>query len=337
MDKDNYNFVPPKNPPQHIVQSKEWGNFKTAMGTKAVQAEGIQFTLHKIPILPYNIGYAPKVDPKTINWKELERTGRKNNCAAIRFDCPNVVERYHRYKKDWELVTEAKEPEQIFKKNCKKSPRNTFAKQTIFLNLEHNKETLLMNMKSKTRYNIRYAKRKGIYVKEESNSRGLEKFLKLQKDTAQRQGFLIHNNNYYRTLWEHLAPKNKAHILIAYYKNDPTPLTALMFFNHKKVLYYPYGGSSDKHRNCQHSSRAMWAGVKLGQSLGCKLFDMWGATDDKKDEWWGFTRFKLGFGGTLVEFINSYDLIFNPAIYHSFNLAYSAFWRVVKLKKWLLR
>ncbi len=305
------------------------------MGTKAVRAGGVQFTLHKVPALPFNIGYAPKVTPNAINWEELEKAGHVHNCAVIRFDCPNVIKRYHRYKKDWNPVENAKSAECLFEKLCTKSPRNTFAPQSVLLDLNHDKETLLMNMKSKTRYNVRYAKRKGIRVENESNPKGLEKFIKLQKSTANRQGFLVHNDKYYRTLWETLAPKEKAHILIAYYKDDPTPLTALLFFNHQGVLYYPYGGSSNKHRDRQHSSRVMWEGMLLGKSLGCTLFDMWGATDDRNDDWWGFTRFKLGFGGTLVEFVDSYDLVLNAPVYHTFNMAYNAFWKAVELKKWI--
>ncbi len=303
------------------------------MGTKAIRAGGMQFTLHRIPVLPFHIGYCPKAAPAKIDWEALVKAGRGHKCAAIRFDCPNVVKRFHKYKKDWELIAEAEKEETLLKERCRTSPRNTFAQQTILLDLTHTKENLLMNMKSKTRYNVRYARRKGIRVENESTPQGLEKFITLQKETAARQDFLIHNKKYYQTLWETLAPKEKAHILIAYYKSDPTPLSAYMFFNHEGVFYYPYGGSSEKHRSRQHSSRVMWEGILLGKRLGCTLFDMWGATDDRSDDWWGFTRFKLGFGGTLVEFIDSYDLVLNAPVYHTFNLAYGSFWKLVNLKQ----
>jgi len=336
MNSSNYNFRPPQPLPQHIVQSPDWGEFKSKRGTTSIRTGNVQFTLHKIPLLHSNIGYCPKIKPTYLALEELRNAGKKYKCAAIRLDCPNVVKRFRKYKEDWKTATESKKEEQLLKEQCKKAPRNTFAKQSIILDLTPQKKELLMQMKSKTRYNVRYAKRKGIFVKNESNKEGLEKFLKLQRDTARRQGFLIHPDSYYREVWHTLAPKNKAHILIAYYEKDPTPLTALMLFNHKKVLYYPYGGSSSKHRDKQHSSRTMWESMLLGKSLGCELYDMWGATDDKSDDWWGFTRFKLGFGGTLVEFIDSYDLILNPAIYHTFNLAYDAFWKAVNLKNSLL-
>jgi len=63
------------------------------------------------------------------------------------------------------------------------------------------------------------------------------------------------------------------------------------------------------------------------------LFDMWGATNNEKDPWWGFTRFKLGYGGELVKYVDSYDLVLNKPVYYLFNLAYKVFWFVVKLFK----
>jgi len=309
--------------PQHITQSPEWGEFKTKMGTRAVRVSGVQFTLHKIPFTSIFIGYAPKINPNKIDWEELRDVGLKENCAAIRLDCPNVAKE----------SMEAERAERLLKKFCVPASRTTFAKYTIFLDLTPNTAELLSQMKPKTRYNIRYAERKGICVQEESNAAGLQKFLRLQRETAERQKFLIHPDRYYEMVWNLLAPKGKAHILIAYYQNDPTPLTAYMFFNHQGVFYYPYGGSSSKRRNRQHSSLAMWEGIKLGKRLGCSLFDMWGATDDKNDPWWGFTRFKLGFGGRLVEFIDSYDLVLKPRVYHGFNLAYNLFWKLVALER----
>jgi len=232
-----------------------------------------------------------------------------------------------------EIIKEAQKTERHMEKKCSRAPRNTFAKQTILLDISHNEKTLLMNMKSKTRYNIRYAKRKGIVVKEESNSQGLANFLKLQKQTASRQDFLIHRNQYYKELWKVLAPEGKAHILTAYYKEDSDPLSSFMLFTHKNTLYYPYGGTSSKHRDRQHSSRLMWESILFGKRKGCTLFDMWGATDNRNDPWWGFTRFKLGFGGTLVEFINSYDFVLNPAVYKTFNTAYNLFWKAIDIKR----
>ena len=188
-------------------------------------------------------------------------------------------------------------------------------------------------MSSKTRYNVRLAARKEVVVKEESNEKGIEIFLKLQGETAKRQGFMLHAGEYYRKAWDILSKKRIARMMVAYYKNEP--LTAWMLFVYGGTLYYPYGGSSVKHRNLMASNLMAWEVIKFGKKLGCTNFDMWGSSDpaDTEDAWYGFTRFKLGYGGRPVEHIDSYDLVIDPIKYWAFVYIYKIFWLVMGVKK----
>ncbi len=61
-----------------------------------------------------------------------------------------------------------------------------------------------------------------------------------------------------------------------------------------------------------------WEAIKLGKKLKLKKFDMWGALGpnaNPNDPWQGFHRFKKGYGGQLVEYMGTFDLIFNWPIY----------------------
>jgi len=112
-----------------------------------------------------------------------------------------------------------------------------------------------------------------------------------------------------------------ARLLIATYNNKP--LTAWMLLNFKDTLYYPYGGSSKLHPEVMANNLIAWEAIKLGKKLDCKNFDMWGALDPNastKNPWFGFHRFKMGYGGKLVEYIGTYDLVFNWPIYLFFTL-----------------
>src|SRR3989344_417827 len=109
----------------HIVQSPEWGEFKTAYGTTAVRVENIQYTKHKIPFLNLYYANSPKVNPFEINFEFLEKSLRENNCIAVNFDVPNVLA-------DSEEAPKALE---ILRKHCVKSPKNTFAKWTVILDI----------------------------------------------------------------------------------------------------------------------------------------------------------------------------------------------------------
>ncbi|MDP3941598.1 MAG: peptidoglycan bridge formation glycyltransferase FemA/FemB family protein [bacterium] len=63
---------------------------------------------------------------------------------------------------------------------------------------------------------------------------------------------------------------------------------------------------------------------------------MWGALGpdpDPKDPWYGFHRFKQGFGPELAEFVGSYDLVINPLLYQVYKIADKARWFLLKMKK----
>jgi lipid II:glycine glycyltransferase (peptidoglycan interpeptide bridge formation enzyme) len=84
------------------------------------------------------------------------------------------------------------------------------------------------------------------------------------------------------------------------------------------------------------STLMMWEVIKFGKKLGLSKFDMWGALSknpDPKDPWFGFHRFKQGFGPEHVEFIGSYDLVINPWQYQLYKIADKARWAMLKFKK----
>lgn len=305
----------------HVVQSPEWGEFKTKYGTKAYREGGVQFSVHKIPLTPFYYAYSPKVNPFEINWESLKQSLKKNRCVAINFDVPNVLKKS---EKSLEAV-------HIFEEHCKKAPRDTFARFNILLDISQSEEDLLKNMHHKHRYNLGLAQRKGVIVKRGETLEDFEAFYKLQKDTASRQKFYIHPKSYYQKIWELLHPKGIAYILTAYYEGEP--LASWMFFVYDRVLYYPYGGSSEKYKNLFASTLIAWEGIKLGKEKGCAIFDMWGAAQDpknEKDPWFGFTNFKLKFGGQFVEYIESYDYVVNKPLYILFNLAQKIRWKILR-------
>jgi lipid II:glycine glycyltransferase (peptidoglycan interpeptide bridge formation enzyme) len=58
--------------------------------------------------------------------------------------------------------------------------------------------------------------------------------------------------------------------------------------------------------------------------MGLHYFDMWGALSDPpdtKDPWYGFHKFKEGYGATHTEFSGSYDLVIRPTLYEVYKIA----------------
>ncbi len=309
----------------HIVQSPVWEKFKNSYGTEAVRAGDVLYTKHRIPFTNNYYAFCPKVDPFVIDFDVVRDSLEENNCIAINFDAPYVVEGSER----------AEEAVNVFKDaGCIPSSKNTFTRYNLVLDLTPSEDELLMNMHSKQRYNVRYAKKHGVVVRKETGEEAFEIFYNLAIKTADRQGFYIHPEDYYFKLWKTLGEEEVAHILNAYYEEEP--LASWMFFTYDGILYYPYGGSSKKHRNLQASTLVGWEGILLGKEKGCKKFDLWGACedpDDRSDPEWGFTHFKQKYGARHIEYISSYDLVLNSGMYDVFNIANRARWSMLRLKK----
>ena len=307
----------------HIVQSSEWAGFKNAYGTKTVQCGEIFYSKHQIPFSPYFVAYCPKVNPFLIDWENLKKSLKNEKCASINFDVPNVAKN----------SPEAKNAQTLFQsQQCIKSPKETFAGSTIILDLTKTEDELLKNLHPKHRYNMRLAQKNGVIIERAKNLSDFETFFDLLDATSLRQKYYIHPKHYYQKIWETLSPKGMCHILTA--KSGGEALSSWMLFSYNQVLYYPYGGSSDKLQNLFPSNLLGWEAIKFGQELGCTSFDMWGASkniNDQTDPWWGFTNFKLKFGGRLVEFMGSYDFVANYKVYKMFNLANTLRWKILKL------
>ena len=299
----------------HVIQSWEWGEFRKKLGipllryglyTNGKLSKAFQLTLHKIPFTNQYVGYLPKGPaPDKQLAQALKKIGQVHNCAFIKIE-PNI---------------QIDNGQLTIDNSFKKSPKPLFTKYNFVLDLTKSEEELLKNMHPKTRYNIRVAQKHGVKVEERVDDEAFEIYLKLYFETARRQGYHGHNQNYHRKVWQTLNREKMARILIAYYQKEP--LTAWMLINFKDTLYYPYGGSSKNHPEVMGSNLVAWEAIKLGKKLKLKKFDMWGALGpdaSHSDPWYGFHRFKQGYGGKLVEYVGTYDLVFNWPVYLMFTI-----------------
>lgn len=321
----------------HPLQTFEWGEFRKKTKVKIIRrasmedgklSNAYQITVHKTPNFPYQIGYFPKGQlPNEELINDLQEIGNENSISFVQLE-PDIY----------------KNPDLILPQSLKKSFHPLFTKYTFILDLTKSEDELLKNMHQKTRYNVRLSERKGVKVEVDNSEKAFRQYLKLTKETTERQKFYAHDENYHKLLWETVgnktneefsANKLQAHLLKATY-NKKTLVTYILF-TFKDKLYYPYGASSDEYREVMASPGAMWGAIKFGKELGLKTFDMWGAANvpepKKNDPYYGFHRFKQGFGAELTEFIGSYDLVINPVNYRLLTVADKIRWAYLKAKK----
>lgn len=326
----------------HPLQTFEWGEFRLSTGVQVVRRASSDFktaysmTIHKIPKLPYFIGYIPKSDfPSKEMLEDMQEQAKIYKCVYVQLE-PNISVNQESGSKNHE------ENNSLIHNSLfmiRESFHPLFTKYSFVLDLTPPEETLLANMHSKTRYNIRVAEKHGVKIVEDNSEKGFQTFLKLYEETTTRQKFYAHTPTYHKKLWEELKDQKSKnslsyHLLHAEYKKQI--LTSWVLFSFKDTLYYPYGASSREHREIMASNLIMWEAVLLGKKMGLKSFDMWGALSenpDPKDPWFGFHRFKQGYGATLTEFLGSFDLIIMPKMYEVVKLGDTARWALLNLKK----
>ena len=320
----------------HPLQSYEWGVFRERTHTKVIRkglfdnkklSSGFQLTIHKIPHTPFTIGYLPKGNfPDETLLKQLMNIGKREHCIFIQLE-PNVEKVQNK-----EL--------RIINYGLVRAAHPLFTKYTFILDLTKNEQDLLAGMHPKTRYNIRIAQKRGVEIVEDNSEQAFETYWKLTEETTKRQNFYAHTKMYHKLQWETLTvDKNKDNALTSHMffsKYQGKTLAAWILFTFQDTLYYPYGSSSNEHREVMASNLMMWEAIRFGKAKGLKQFDMWGAmsdTPDTKDPWYGFHRFKQGCGARHVEFVGSFDLVINPLMYQLYKVADKTRWALLKLKK----
>ena len=296
--------------PTHPLQTKAWADFRSAWGNEVKKTKYGYLTLHKIPFTNQKIGMfirSPK--PTAIMLTNLKKLAEKHNLIFIKLE---------------PFALQTQKLAKLLKNNGAVPGKTLFTPTTFWINLTRSEEELLASFDSKTRYNIRLAEKKGVKVKIDNSGKAFNEYLRLTKETVERQGFYAHSKRYHKLMWQHLKD-NLATIMAATYKNEV--ITTWVLFKYKNFLYYPYGASSVKHKNVMANNLVMWEAIKYGKKQGCTTFDLWGREEGK-----GFTRFKESYNPEVIEFIGTWDLVINKPLYHLYRILESLRWQLLRLK-----
>jgi lipid II:glycine glycyltransferase (peptidoglycan interpeptide bridge formation enzyme) len=299
----------------HPMQSFAWGTIREKTGLEVVRfgvykddalIEVYEMTLHHVPYVPYRIGYIPRSRvPSEEFVTYLKEYSKTNRVVYVKFE-PQA------------LVSESDMPRGLIKS---KSPLFYTYSRVIDTTLPI--ETLKKGLESGTRYNIGLAERKSVIVTSEDTEQGFETFYAMYESTTKRQHFGGHTRSYHKTIWDAFGSKGIAHILVARYGEEA--LAACEVWLYKGTLYYTYAGSSNEHRNLKPMNALLWHVILFAKQVGASKVDLWGILPpgeeaDVANPWAGFSDFKKGYGGTVIEMCGSYDLVVFPVWYKLISL-----------------
>ncbi len=323
QDRDKWDAFASKEGSSEILQSYEWGEFKSNLGWDhfIVAAEyggevkaGISILSRKLPLINKNLFYSPRGPLVKFSDQKLFDAlmdgvcveAALRNAIALKID-PEIED------KDTAVINVLRS-RGFVRKNKQVQPRTT-----SFIDLTKGLDELLMSFEEKTRYNIRLAERKGVTVRESSDKNGVEIFYRIYRETCRRDVFIIHPESYYLKLKECLISKGMANVFIASYQGQD--IAALFAFSFGDRVWYMYGASGNDFRNVMPNHALHWHLIKWAKEKGRKTYDLWGAPLQPKENHplFGVYRFKKGFNGEAKSWIGAYDLPFDDLAYSLFD------------------
>lgn len=204
--------------------------------------------------------------------------------------------------------------------NFRKTPVDMTVADSYVVDIDGTEDRMLSRMKSKTRYNIRLAARKGVKVVAAS-IKALPVFHQLHLETAKRKGFLVREYPYFETLFASQKKKSdhsEVKLILAVHGKDV--LAGAIVAVTEKTAYFLYGASARVKTNFMASYALHWETIRYAKALNCSSYDM-GAVSPAcfpEHPFFGLYRFKTGFGGRVVHRAGSWDYPVDPEAYASF-------------------
>lgn len=305
----------------HFLQSYMWKNQKPQWQWCGLLVKNNQdnicgamsVLIRKIPCTFFTMMYAARGPVCNVHDEKV--------IESLLEGAEKLARRYHSYvlKIDPDVLSEDK----IFVKNMEKAGFILQKKALNFQNIqpqyvmrldikEKSEEEIFSAFKSKTRYNIRLASRKGVQV-QICGEQELDDFYQLMIETGERDRFIIRQKEYFKKLLRNMG--ENARLYMAYYKEKPIAGTIAILFG--KKVWYLYGASANQYRDVMPNYLLQWNMIQWAIQEECHIYDFRGISGDtnKNNPLYGLYRFKSGWNGTITEFAGEFHYIFKPGIY----------------------
>ncbi len=327
-------------PGGHHVQTSLWAQLKALIGWRTARVvvtrderivAGAQMLIRPLPFAGA-IGYVLKGplialdDPmlRKAVIEALHRVARGQRVQCLVVQPPDNGDVLARQLPDW---------------GFRPSLLDALPAHAVLMDLTKDLDELLAQMKGKTRYNLRLGERKGITVREGTES-DLPTFYQLLVATGQRQQFSIHPEEYFSEMWRLLGQYGYIKLFLAEYAGEA--VAALLAIPFGDTVTFKRGAWSGCHGN-RHPNEVMhWTVIKWAKAQGYRYYDFEGIDQriataivqgdplpDSPAQ--TVTSFKLGFGGEVKLTPGTYDYVYNSLLRWAYTTVYPkvANWTVV--------
>lgn len=169
--------------------------------------------------------------------------------------------------------------------------------RTLILDLKKSEDELLAVMAKKTRQYIRKSANEAIEIRQVRKREELAACLEIYKQTAQRAGFGLHDDQYYYDIFS----KMRDHGLVTAAFHEGTPVAFLWLVISERTAFELYGGMNDDGQRLRANYALKWATIQMTKNWELQRYDFNGLLND------GVSTFKQGFADHEDMLVGTYD------------------------------
>jgi len=324
---------------EHFLQSEDWEKYEKLEGKTTFREKGENFNalviLNHTPLgnylyLPYGPTLNEKVPKKSLNeaLKALKTLAKNKNAYAIRIEPTIALEAS-------KIAKIAKNLKTTSKKSHDLDPKDTWV-----LDLDIPEEELLDGIEKTKVRNWKNRANKNISIRTTKNPEEIGILTKFLKEIGEKDNFTPQDENHlknqlksgFATLYiceveEPENPENPEKLI-------KIPIGASLIYDFKDTRYYAHAATDSEHRKLRAGNILLVQMILDAKNGGKKFFDFWGITKstDENHPWYGFTQYKMSFGGREVNYSGTYDIILNPVKYRLYEMLRKANRAVRKIK-----
>ncbi|MGI8702096.1 MAG: lipid II:glycine glycyltransferase FemX [Nocardioidaceae bacterium] len=180
---------------------------------------------------------------------------------------------------------------------------------------------VLAGMNQLWRRNIKKATASGVQVSLGSVD-DLPAFHALYAETAARDEFTPRPLAYFQQMFAAMQAEDadRLRLYLAHHDGDLVAATTLVRVG--RHTWYSYGASSSAKRDVRGSNAVQWRMICDALAMEADVYDLRGITDTlaADDPHIGLIQFKVGTGGSAVEYVGEWDLPVNRLLYKAFDV-----------------
>ena len=188
---------------------------------------------------------------------------------------------------------------------------------SIMMDLSQGLDNLMKGMSKETRARVKLSQ-KSNWILKEGNRSDLETFYQLYLSTAKRQKFSPYSMNYFTQLWDLFAPKKWISLIMVYY--GETAVCGQLLVPFGDTVIAKKMGWSGEFTKLRPNDALFWGAIVWSAEHGYHYFDFEGIdpegariiqTGGKIPNGTKLAKdtIKYGFGGEIVFFPRTYDLV----------------------------